>query len=103
MLDNMVVRKITVSLEETAYAAAVAAAKAAGLSLSAWLSRYAEHRARIEDGLRAAEAYQSEYSAAPVEVDEVLDDLGVGAPVPATREAGYAEALSRLRSARRAA
>jgi hypothetical protein len=57
----MVVRKITISLEEGAYQAAVAAAKAAGMSLSAWLSRYAEHRARVDEGLRAVAAYEAEY------------------------------------------
>jgi hypothetical protein len=97
----MVVRKITVSLEENAYEAAVRAAKAAGLSLSAWLSRYAEHRARVEEGLRAAAAYEAEYGApTPVEVstaDIILDELGVGQPVPAAKDSAYAAALHRLR------
>jgi len=103
----MVVRKITISLEENAYRAAAAAAKAAGLSLSAWLSRYAEHRARVEEGLRAVTAYEAEYGA-PTDgagsahgsagvPDEILDDLGVGTPVPADRDAAYAAALRRLR------
>lgn len=93
----MVVRKITISLEESAYAAAVAAARAAGLSLSAWLSRYAEHRARVEEGLRAVAAYEQEYGPAPRDAERVLDELGVGAPVPAGRDAEYASALARLR------
>lgn len=98
----MVVRKITVSLEESAYDAAVAAAKAAGLSLSAWLSRYAEHRARVEEGLRAVAAYQAAYRPAtgetePEATEQILDDLGVGAPVPADRDAAHAAALRRLR------
>jgi hypothetical protein len=98
----MVVRKITISLEESAYEAAVAAAKAAGLSLSAWLSRYAEHRARVEEGLRAVAAYEAEYGR-PASLDPsldpgpVLDDLGVGAPVPPARNAEFATALARLR------
>jgi hypothetical protein len=97
----MVVRKITVSLEENAYEAAVRAAKAAGLSLSAWLSRYAEHRARVEEGLRAAAAYEAEYGAPTLaevgSADTVLDELGVGQPVPATKDSAYAAALHRLR------
>jgi|GEM_PF-939249 len=94
----MVVRKITISLEESAYKAAVVAAKAAGLSLSAWLSRYAEHRARVEEGLRAVNAYEEEYGQVPREADGPLDDLGVGAPVPVSRDAECAEALDRLRT-----
>jgi hypothetical protein len=97
----MVVRKITVSLEENAYEAAVRAAKAAGLSLSAWLSRYAEHRARVEEGLRAAAAYEAEYGPPTLaevgSADAILDELGVGQPVPATKDSAYAAALHRLR------
>ena len=105
----MVVRKITISLEENAYQAATAAARAAGLSLSAWLSRYAEHRARVEEGLRAVAAYEAEYGASAVPagratvdrdaVDRDLDDLGIGEPTSPDREAEFAAALSRLRSA----
>jgi hypothetical protein len=94
----MVVRKITISLEESAYQAAVAAAKASGLSLSAWLSRYAEHRARVEEGLRAVAAYEAEYGRpAGLDTEPVLDDIGVGAPVPPARNSEYAAALTRLR------
>src|SRR5690606_10036572 len=100
----MVVRKITISLEESAYQAAAAAAKEAGLSLSAWLSRYAEHRARVEEGLRAVAAYEAEYAAAARDtaagggsLDRILDDLGVGAPVPADLDITYTTALRRLR------
>ena len=101
MLEHMVVRKITISLEESAYEAAVAAAKAAGLSLSAWLSRYAEHQARVEEGLRAVAAYEAEYGSVPAAdtvLDGTLDELGVGAPVPPDRDAEYATALHRLRT-----
>ncbi len=93
----MVVRKITISLEEGAYQAAAGAAKAAGLSLSAWLSRYAEHRARVEEGLRAVAAYEQEYGP-PDRIDGLLDDLGVGSPVSPERDAEYAAALGRLRA-----
>ena len=98
----MVVRKITVSLEENAYRAAVESARVAGLSLSAWLSGSAEHRSRVESGLRAVAAYESEYGplsgAGVAAADQVLDDLAVGAPVPPDREIQYRTALATLRA-----
>jgi hypothetical protein len=97
----MVVRKITVSLEESAYRAAVEAARAAGLSLSAWLSGYAEHRARLDAGLRAVAGYEAEYGplsgAGAAGVEQVLDGLGVGQPVPAELDRQYRAALGALR------
>lgn len=93
----MVVRKVTVSLEESAYEAAVRAARAAGVSLSAWLSGYATHRARIDEGLRAVAAYEAEYGAVPV-ADTVLDEMGVGSPVPPARDDEFTAALDSLRS-----
>ncbi len=98
----MVVRKITVSLTEPAYQAAVASARAAGMSLSAWLSGYAEHRARLEAGLRAVEGYQAEYGplagAGAQTAEAALDELGVGRPVPLDRDRAYAAALAALRA-----
>src|SRR6476660_5685366 len=80
----MVVRKVTVSLEESAYQAAVAAAEQAGLSLSAWLSRAADDRARVERGLRAVADYEREFGPlhpdAAAAADRALDAAGVGAP-----------------------
>jgi hypothetical protein len=104
----MVVRKITVSLEEGAYHAAVESARAAGLSLSAWLSGYAEHRARVEAGLRAVAGYEAEYG--PVSgagtattsgrqaAEQLLDELGVGQPVPGEVDHAYGAALAALRT-----
>jgi hypothetical protein len=98
----MVVRKITVSLTEPAYQAAVASARAAGVSLSAWLSGYAEHRARLEAGLRAVEGYQAEYGplagSHAEQAERTLDELGVGRPVPVDRDQAYAAALAALRT-----
>jgi hypothetical protein len=97
----MVVRKITVSLEESAYRAAVESARAAGQSLSAWLSGYAEHRARVESGLRAVAGYEAEYGpltgAGASRAEQVLDTLGVGSPAPAELERQYQAALAALR------
>jgi hypothetical protein len=76
------VRKVSVSLDEDAFRAAEAAAGAAGISLSAWLSRAARHLAGIEDGLRAVAEYEAEYGPFSEEdrrrADEILDRLGVG-------------------------
>jgi hypothetical protein len=98
----MVVRKITVSLAEGAYQAAVESARAAGMSLSAWLSGYAEHRARMDAGLRAVASYEAEYGplsgTGADRADRALDDLGVGRPVPADTERAYAAALATLRA-----
>ena len=78
----MSVRKVSVSLDDDAFRAAEAAAGAAGLSLSAWLSRAARNQAGIEDGLRAVAEYEAEYGPFSEEdrrrADEILDRLGVG-------------------------
>jgi hypothetical protein len=82
----MSVRKLSVSLDEEAAAAAEAAAKAEGMSLSAWLSRAAQRTASIEDARRAAkeliDEYEAEHGPIPPEIweeaDATLDRLGVG-------------------------
>ncbi|MGH7866611.1 MAG: hypothetical protein ACREP9_03010 [Candidatus Dormibacteraceae bacterium] len=78
----MGVHKVSVSLEDDAYQAAKLAAKAEGVSLSAWLSRAAAHEARIQDGLRAVAEYESEYGPFSEEqvrkTDEILNRLGMG-------------------------
>jgi hypothetical protein len=80
----MGVRKVSVSLDDDAYRSALAAARAAGLSLSAWLSAAARRAAGIEAGLRAVAEYEAEHGAFTDEelrrADEVLDRLGVGLP-----------------------
>ena len=59
----MPVRKISVALdEETAQAAAEAAARH-GVSLSSWLNQAAARALRVEEGLRAVEAWEAEHGA----------------------------------------
>jgi hypothetical protein len=59
----MSVRKISVALDEgTAKAAAESAARH-GVSLSSWLNHAAERALRIEDGLRAVQAWEAEHGA----------------------------------------
>ena len=54
-------RKISVSLDDEAYDVAVAAAEAAGVSLSAWLSHAALREARVAAGLRAVAEWEAEH------------------------------------------
>jgi hypothetical protein len=76
------VRKISVSLDDAAYDAAVAQAEAEGVSLSAWLSRAALHEARIAAGLRGVAEWEAQNG--PLTAAEVAwaDDL-LGSPGPA--------------------
>jgi hypothetical protein len=78
----MGVRKVSVSLDEKAAAAAERAAAAEGMSLSAWLSRAALRAAKIEDGLRGVAEFEAEYGPIPEEelrkADEFLDRYGIG-------------------------
>lgn len=98
----MPVRKFTVSMPEEAYHAAEQAAREADMSLSAWLTHAALRESRTEAGLRGVAAYEAEYGpltpAERAEADRVLDQLGVGEPVPEQDAAANAEALRRLRA-----
>lgn len=78
----MAVKKLSISLDEEVAAAARAAAEAAGMSLSAWLSRAATEAAGIEAGLQGVREYEAEHGVLSEEglagADEVLDRHGVG-------------------------
>lgn len=78
----MGVRKLSVSLDEEAAAAAREAADAAGMTLSAWLSRAATNAAALEAGRRAMDEYEAEHGpfteAEKTWADEVLDRHGIG-------------------------
>ncbi|MBI1758390.1 MAG: hypothetical protein HYR62_04080 [Actinobacteria bacterium] len=63
----MGVRKISVSLDQAVYEVAVEQAEAAGVSLSAWLSRAARHEARIAAGLRAVVEWEADNGALTAE------------------------------------
>jgi hypothetical protein len=86
-LADVGVHKVSVSLEDDAYEAARAAARAEGMSLSAWLSRAAAHEARIQNGLRAVAEFEAEHGPLSEEelrkADGILDRLGVGRGAPA--------------------
>jgi len=86
ILAAMVVRKVTVSLDEQAAALAERSAAAAGMSLSAWLSKAALVQARVDEGLRAVAEYEAAYGAPSAEEMEEtrreLAGLGFGQPEP---------------------
>lgn len=73
----MTVRKLSVALDESIAVSASRAAHTAGVSLSAWLSRAAEHELALERGRRGVSAWESEHGALTDEelreADEVLD------------------------------
>ncbi|MEN3357647.1 MAG: hypothetical protein V7637_1629, partial [Mycobacteriales bacterium] len=47
-----------------------AAADHAGMPVSQWVVRVAEHAAKVEDGLRGVAEYEAEFGAVPVEADQ---------------------------------
>jgi hypothetical protein len=75
----MAVRKLSVALDESIAASASQAAHTAGVSLSAWLSRAAEHELALERGRRAVKAWEREHGVLTGtelrEADAVLDQV----------------------------
>jgi hypothetical protein len=59
----MSVRKISVALDESTAQAASEAAARGGVSLSSWLNHAAERALRIDEGLRAVQAWEAENGA----------------------------------------
>jgi hypothetical protein len=60
MILSMSLERVTITIPSEILSAAKEAAEREGLSVSAWLSRAAEHAAKIEAGLAAAEAVLAE-------------------------------------------
>jgi hypothetical protein len=69
------VRKLSVALDEGIAVSASQAAQTAGVSLSAWLSRAAEHELALERGRRAVLAWEHEHGALTEEELRDADDL----------------------------
>lgn len=73
----MVVRKLSVAIDEAIAEAAAQSAERAGLSLSAWLTQAAEKQLKIELGLAAVRQFEEENGPFTEEerrwADEVLD------------------------------
>jgi hypothetical protein len=80
----MSVRKLSVALEESVAASAARAAQTAGVSLSAWLSRAAEHQLALERGRRAVVAWERDHGALTDrelrDADAALDKLLSASP-----------------------
>lgn len=57
----MVVRKLSVALDESVAERAAVAAERHGLSLSAWLSAAAGRALVVEDGLAAVQSWEDEH------------------------------------------
>ncbi len=80
----MPVRKLSVALDESIAQSASRAARTAGVSLSAWLSRAAEHELALERGRRAVRAWEQEHGALTDDelraADAALDDLLANKP-----------------------
>jgi hypothetical protein len=81
------VRKLSVALDDHVAESASRAAQTAGLSLSAWLSRAAQHELAIERGLRAVRAWERDHGALTDDelraADRLLDGLSGKARKPA--------------------
>jgi hypothetical protein len=80
----MPVRKLSVALDEHIAASASRAAHTAGVSLSAWLSRAAEHELAVEHGRREVAAWERVHGALTAEelrqADDVLDRVLTARP-----------------------
>ena len=59
----MAVRKVTITIDEDVLATLRALAEEAGLPLSTYVTRAAEHHARVQDGLAAMREWEDEHGA----------------------------------------
>ena len=59
----MATRKVTITIDEAVLATLRSLAEQAGLPLSTYVTRAAEHHARIQDGLAAMREWEQEHGA----------------------------------------
>ena len=59
----MSTRKVTITIDESVLATLRSLAEQAGLPLSTYVTRAAEHHARIQDGLAAVQEWEQEHGA----------------------------------------
>jgi len=74
MVQVMATRKVTITLPEEALERVSALARAEGLPLSTYLTRMAEHRIRIEDGLAAMREWEAEYGPPSADAQRWLEE-----------------------------
>lgn len=96
----MTVRKLSISLDSDTLERAKHAADAEGISLSAWLSRAADHAARLAEAKAAMADYIDTYGpfdeALMEEARVELRELGIGQPESESQRAARLAALARL-------
>lgn len=63
MVPAVATKKVTITIPEETLAKASALAKKAGLPLSTWLTRTAEHEVRVQEGLEAMQEWEEEHGA----------------------------------------
>lgn len=80
MVLAVATKKVTITIPEETLSKASALAKKAGLPLSTWLTRTAEHEVRVQEGLDAMREWEEEAgppsSEAEAWVDEQFTELG---------------------------
>lgn len=77
----MTVRKLSIAMEPELAESAVQAAKAAGVSLSAWIGAAARRELKVRQGLQAVRTWELEHGPLTpeelAEADRALDAAGV--------------------------
>jgi hypothetical protein len=66
----MAMSRLSISMPPDVERVVRAAADHAGMPVSQWVVRVAEHAAKVEDGLRGVAEYEAEFGAVPVEADQ---------------------------------
>ena len=80
----MATRKVTITIDEAVLATLRSLAEQAGLPLSTYVTRAAEHHARIQDGLAAMREWEQEHGA--FTEDELAEaDAAIAEVMGATR------------------
>ena len=72
---HMVVKKVSIALDEKVAEAAMEAAEHAGLSLSAWINAAAEEALALELGIAAIREFEAENGPLTDEHDEWVKDV----------------------------
>ena len=74
MVELVATKKITITMPEETLERVSALARAADLPLSTYVTRLAEHRIRIEDGLAAMKEWEQEYGPPSADAERWLEE-----------------------------